>query len=201
MPIKRQSGFTLIEIMVTLAVTGILLSIAVPSLNSFFDKRRLIEGTEAIYSEIQLARSESVARSSDIHIEFVTDGGENWDFGISEAADCTVTILNPTTANACFLEIDDGDGVSGEDDDKVLKLVRHDDHEGVRMIAASFAGNSNDITFDSVRGTAETGSIRLESDSGLKLRVDVTALGRVKICSPAGIDHVAGYESTGCTNW
>lgn len=66
--LNRNSGFTLIELMVTLAVTAIVLSIAIPSFNSMvLDNRSLALGGE-LASAINFARAEAVKRSSKVSI-------------------------------------------------------------------------------------------------------------------------------------
>ncbi len=64
--IRRQNGFTLIELMVTIIVLAILASMAIPSFTNMMEKQRLINATEAIYSDMQNARSEAVKRSIQI---------------------------------------------------------------------------------------------------------------------------------------
>ena len=45
---KTQKGFTLIELMVVVAVIGILASIGIPSYNDYVTRGKLVEGTSAL---------------------------------------------------------------------------------------------------------------------------------------------------------
>jgi type IV fimbrial biogenesis protein FimT len=55
-------GFTLIELMMTLAVAAVILTLGVPSYQSFVRNARLIEQTNAIVVDLQFARSEALKR-------------------------------------------------------------------------------------------------------------------------------------------
>jgi type IV fimbrial biogenesis protein FimT len=63
---NRFRGVTLIELMVTIVVLAILASMAIPSFTNMMERQRLINATEAIYSDLQNARSEAVKRSLEI---------------------------------------------------------------------------------------------------------------------------------------
>ncbi|WP_275097940.1 GspH/FimT family pseudopilin [Sedimenticola hydrogenitrophicus] len=55
-------GFTLVELMITLAVAVVALSIAVPSFQSAFQANRLTTQANALVTAINLARSEAIKR-------------------------------------------------------------------------------------------------------------------------------------------
>jgi len=57
---KKHSGFTLIELMITLAIVAILLTVGVPSLKTFMQKNRLIASTNELLSALHVARSEAI---------------------------------------------------------------------------------------------------------------------------------------------
>ena len=63
---NKSRGVTLIELMVTIVVLAILASMAIPSFTNMMERQRLINATEAIYSDLQNARSEAVKRSLQI---------------------------------------------------------------------------------------------------------------------------------------
>jgi len=189
MSYSSQAGFSLIETLSVTAITAILLSNAVPFIGEYYDQKRLIAAAEMIYGELQTARSEAIARSKDIYVKFDIDGGENWSLGASTVSGC-----NPTDglmdANPCYLDVDDGDGVTTVAD-RVLKSNSNVDYPGIKITNVTFG--SDQAKFDYVRGTAKAGSIKLESANGYRLKVVTGLIGRVRMCSPAGPTHVAGY--------
>jgi type IV fimbrial biogenesis protein FimT len=189
--LRRARGFTLIELLITVALVVVLLTLGVPSMKSFFDRERLISATEQIYSHLQQARIEAIARSSDVYATIITDDDGVWSYGISSEADCTPTQDDISASDACVLIVDDGDGDATETEDRVWMRFFSTEHEG---ITASVPDNEIKITFDSLRGTMKTldgNTISLESDLRA-LNIRIGALGQISICSPD--DNVAGYS-------
>lgn len=79
-------GFTLTELMITLAVAGILVTIAAPSFRGFLLANRLTTATNDLVADFQLARSEAVKRASSTIICKSTNGtsctsGGSWSGG------------------------------------------------------------------------------------------------------------------------
>jgi type IV fimbrial biogenesis protein FimT len=70
----RAPGFTLVELMVTMAVVGILAAIAAPAMTSLINGNRLSGTTGELTASLQLARSEAVRRSAPVTICGTTDG-------------------------------------------------------------------------------------------------------------------------------
>jgi type IV fimbrial biogenesis protein FimT len=71
----RSSGFTLIELVVVLAVVGILLGVGVPALMSYGDSTGVRATAKQITADMWLARQKAVATSRPHSILF--DPGEN----------------------------------------------------------------------------------------------------------------------------
>lgn len=67
-PYRRSHGFTMIELMVTVAVLGILLAVGVPSFNSFMVNSRTSALANDITSAVNLARSEAVKRATPVTV-------------------------------------------------------------------------------------------------------------------------------------
>jgi type IV fimbrial biogenesis protein FimT len=57
---NRENGFTLVELLVTLVIAAILLTVAVPSFNTTIKDNRLITDANRLVSSLALARSEAV---------------------------------------------------------------------------------------------------------------------------------------------
>lgn len=60
----RAGGFTLVELMVTIAVLAILLMIGVPSFSGVIASNRLSTGANELVASLQLARMESMRRNT-----------------------------------------------------------------------------------------------------------------------------------------
>lgn len=61
---KRISGFTIVELMVTVAIAGILLAVAVPSFNQMTVNSRLTAQANDMVGALNLARSEAIKRNT-----------------------------------------------------------------------------------------------------------------------------------------
>lgn len=60
----KQSGTTLLELMIVLAVSAILLTIGIPSFISIAASSRLTRATNSMVASLHLARSEAIKRNS-----------------------------------------------------------------------------------------------------------------------------------------
>jgi len=189
--------------MITLAIAALLLTLAVPNMGSFIEKRRLISAAEAVAGQLQYARSEAISRSSPVYARISANGTTTWDMGVSTTANCNpLASVARTDATACTLVVDNGDGnVHGTDPDGdgtpvndpadlVLKTTHSTDFENVTM-----STNVNQLTFNPTRGTAANATITLLYGTKYDLRVVSSVIGRVSLCSPSGSTHVGGYPT------
>ena len=74
--ILRRQGFTLVELMIAVAVLSILLSVGVPSLKAWILNTKIRTTAEAMQNGLQLARAEAVRRNE--RVRFVISGGTGW---------------------------------------------------------------------------------------------------------------------------
>lgn len=66
--LNKQPGFTLIELMITLAVAAILVSIAIPNYRTFILNNRMSTQANDFMTAISLARSEAIKRATRVSI-------------------------------------------------------------------------------------------------------------------------------------
>ncbi len=86
---NRQLGFTIIELMVAIAVLGVLMGIGVPGMQSFLQNSRLTSQINLLSTSLAIARSEAIKRNDRVLICVSTNGtaceatgsGTTWDEG------------------------------------------------------------------------------------------------------------------------
>jgi len=69
-------GFTLVELMVGLVVIAILMSLAVPSFQTWIQNSQIRNAAESVLNGLQIARAEAVSRNA--NVEFVMGTGTSW---------------------------------------------------------------------------------------------------------------------------
>lgn len=171
---SRCTGVTLIEAAVATAVVAVLLGTVAPGFQEL-RLRRQLEGVAAqLETDMQLARSEAVARQQSVRIGFHAG---------ADGASCYVLHTGPAHACRC-----DGAGTTTcAGDAEALRSV---------PLAAGYPvqlrSNSGSILFDAVKGTVTpTATVRVTAPVG-EIRQIVNVMGRVRSCSPDGA--VAGYR-------
>lgn len=103
---KITRGFTLIELMVTLAVAIILTAVAVPAYRSVMANNRVISQTNALVTGFQLARAEAVSRGQPV--------------AVCARADDTTCGASTAWANGWLVFVDeDDDGVRDAGEERV----------------------------------------------------------------------------------
>uniref|UniRef100_UPI0035B11C24 GspH/FimT family pseudopilin n=1 Tax=Hylemonella sp. TaxID=2066020 RepID=UPI0035B11C24 len=74
----RLKGFTIIEVMLVLAIIGVLAAVAAPSFRSMMDGNRVNTAASSLQVSLSMARSEAIRRGSDarVYIHANSSAGE-----------------------------------------------------------------------------------------------------------------------------
>lgn len=83
-------GFTIIELMTTIAVLVILIAVAAPSFSDLVRDQRVKTATFDVYASLVFARSEAIKRNADVD---VTPAGADWAAGWSVSVQSDGTVL------------------------------------------------------------------------------------------------------------
>lgn len=171
-----ERGFTLVELMVALALIAILLSLAVPSLASFQRNSELRATASGFLAAVQSARTEAMKRGVDTYMQPMSNN--NWANGwiiyadndrsqTQTAADAVLMQTGPIAAktNVASNATDASEFAGGAG-----KFIRFNGGGFPLAMDGSFRGGA--IEFG-VTGSTE------------KRRVVLNAVGRVRLCDPA----------------
>lgn len=86
---RKLGGFTLIELMVVVALAAIMASLAAPSFRSFVSGQRIKTAASDFVMAAIFARSEAIKRNADVTITPVTSSATGWKDGWTVAAGTT----------------------------------------------------------------------------------------------------------------
>lgn len=99
-------GFTLLELLIAIAVAAILLAVAIPSYRSVVQRNSIAANVNDLVGDLNYARSQAVTRGQDVYIcsskdQVKCNGGTNWSTGwvVYAAIDPSASAPAPTTDN------------------------------------------------------------------------------------------------------
>jgi type IV fimbrial biogenesis protein FimT len=159
---QNQRGFTLIELMVTLSVFLILVTVGVPSLSNYLYSQRLNTTTQLIKDSYNQARYEAVTRKKAVTLcplDASTGGcGNTWGAGILVYID------------------ENGDGAFVAADD--LRLRQADFPDGVAVSIPS----RTQVRISAAGATADTGTFTITvSGSTDQKSLVISSAGRIRL--------------------
>lgn len=107
----QQQGFTLIELMITLIIAGILLTLALPSFTDLMISNNVTSTTNRLIHDLNLARSEATSRGTSVAVVSKSDSS-NWSSGwdVEPVKSSDGTVLPGVTVLHSDAGVDTGSG-------------------------------------------------------------------------------------------
>ena len=149
---RKENGFTLIELMIAVGLTGLLLSMAVPALGMFVSNARQTGAINDLVSTIHQARSTAVSTNARVTI-CPSSGGTNceavgWDSGWIAFSDPD-SDRNVDAGETIFATVGGVDGLSLQSDEFGTFMMYRPNG---RLMNASLNGSAGAMTFCDDRG-------------------------------------------------
>lgn len=167
--LNKQAGFTLIELMIAMAVLAIILSVALPNLRIMIANTQIRSVAESVRNGLQLARAEAVKRNE--QVRFTLNADKSWQVGC----------VNVVVADL------DGDGLADCPAVIMAKGVREGGGGSVTVMGvgqvtftslgttAAIAGQLLLVNFTSTTTPAKTKPLRITLGTG----------GNARMCDPS----------------
>lgn len=140
-----QRGFTLVELMITLVITVIAITVGVPSLTDFVAAQRVRTTASDLVADMALARAEAIKESRQAMLERLAGSTSTWKDGwricvdINSNGTCdnaevrksTTTV--PGRSKVCSTTNDFNDRVIFRPDGRVIRTVAPGANDGLRV--------------------------------------------------------------------
>lgn len=121
---RGQKGVTFLELIVTIAIIGILAAIAVPYYGDYISRQRLIGASEAVYAQLQAAKRNAVSNNKTIYFVTAGSGGTNWCATFSEVSSAGASCTSGFVVDA----------------DNLSPVIKSTDYPNVTMTGPSYIG-------------------------------------------------------------
>lgn len=184
-------GVTLIELVIGLAILGVLLGLALPAFSLFLQNTQIKNAAETALSGLNLARAEAVRRNAIVRFQFVSS--------LSDSCALSATALNWVVSRgdpsshcaAAPAALDDMDPPTSSDPKIIQKKSAQ---EGTTNITMTTTGGST-VVFNALgrvvgAGITEinfanaTGACEVDGGPMRCMRIMVSTGGQVKMCDP-----------------
>jgi type IV fimbrial biogenesis protein FimT len=157
----RQHGFTIVELMIGLAIVAMLVFGAIPSYTAWIQNTKIRNAAESVSNGLQLARTEAIRTNASVRFELSADTG--WIVRVADSGE----VVQQRGA--------------GQGSDGVTIVVDPSNATSVTFNSLGRvvgAGPISSVTFD-------VPPARLAPEYTRELRVVVSPAGRVRMCDPS----------------
>ena len=194
--VESQRGFSIVEIIVGVAIMGFLLATAAPSFALWLKNSQVKTTAEAIQNGLQFARGEAVRRNRLIRFQLTDSLGINCNLS-TDSSNWVVSVDNPagSTGGCASAPVSDAVALDSVAAPRILQV--RPAAEGSRTVVLS--ASQNTVVFNALGRVTPTpailpvaiqvtnpsgGACRADGGPVRCLRVTVTLGGQIRICDP-----------------
>ncbi len=162
--VTPQKGVSLIELVIGIAIVGVLLAMGLPSYSAWIQNTRIRTATESILNGMQLARAEAVRRNANVQLAF--GAASSW------------TISNPATTEQIQAR-SAGEGSSNVTVAMTPANATTITFSSLGRVVANLDGSATITQADMTVPTSV-----LAASAARELRIVIGAGGNVRMCDP-----------------
>ena len=176
-------GFTLVELIVTITIVGILSALAAPGLTTIVANQRISSQANDLLSDLAFSRSEAIKRSSGVTVCKTADPN-------AATPDCNATAATAWTAGRIVFIDNNADGVRDAGDEilRIRQELEGTTPNGNQLLGdGNAAGTANRITFigtgatNLASGTEYQLTLCDKRGDSLGMAVAIHPLGRARV--------------------
>jgi len=198
--LSHVQGFSLIEVMMSVVLIAIGLTLALPSYRDMVEKRQITNGAEQLASFINTAQGVAMKTNQVVTVSYSKTAENDWCVGaVSGTTPCDCTVTNTAAADYCMIATQ-----------PIVDIPASDRPDQPYVLNASQTGNlelmhsmegDGAYKFNPVRGLFQKlddslGSLTVEMRSpseDFRLNLVVSSTGKVLLCSDDSEHGVPGY--------
>jgi type IV fimbrial biogenesis protein FimT len=180
---QAEHGFTLVEMLIAIAVLGILIMIGLPSMTTWIQNTQIRTHAETTVSGLQLARAEALKRNATVRFQFVN----------SLTASCALS----TSGKSWVVSLTDPTGLCNLDPSETVSpmiIQKKDGSEGSPN--TTLAAGASAVVFNGL-GRSTGGNVTIDITNTVGgacgsavgqmrcLQIQVTPGGQLRMCDPA----------------
>lgn len=181
---KKQTGFTILELMTVVAIAGVLLVVAIPSYQNMIKNNCMTTGVNSLVTSLQQARSEAVKRHTTVTLTAgnATDNTNEWGTGWN------VTLKEDRNGNGTLETGEDYNGNGTLDNAVLIRSVSLT----CNKTTIDETANTTTFTYDATGTVDKTGTFKVCDDrtaeDGREVSLSITGRPNSKVLTQSDPD-------------
>lgn len=170
---RRQSGISLVELLVVVFIIGILVATGIPSFQTWMQNVQIRTAAESLLNGLQSAKNEAIRRNDCMQIEFTLDGKTGWTVNPCKSPDQDPPVMRRAheegSANASLVLAPAGSSIVSF-------------NSFGRVLATNPSDGNPPLTQVDICNRTMTGAMAADQRP---LRIEIPAGGALRMCDPS----------------